>query len=64
MKGTKKEKIDRVCKDFMKQYNVGDKVNGVSIFDIAQSNDGKIYVIVPLHEFAEFMNKHTEADDK
>lgn len=61
MKGTK---IDRICKDFMKQYNVGDKVNGVSIFDIAQSNEGKIYVIVPLHEFAEYMKKHTEADNK
>lgn len=57
-KATKKKMTDeRICKDFINKHGVGSKVNGITIFDIARDNEGNKYVIVPLHEFAKYMDK-------
>lgn len=54
---------DAICKEFIRKHGVGTKVNGVTLFDIVISNDKVIYAIVPLHEFAQSMNKHAELDE-
>lgn len=43
---------DRVEKNFIVKHPVGSKVAGMTIFDIARSDKGEKYIIVPLYDFA------------
>lgn len=53
MKQSKKQ----IVNEFAKKYKVGSKVHGMKIFDIARNNEGEIFVILPLYDFAKHINE-------
>lgn len=52
MKKMAEQLKDRVEKNFIAKHPVGSKVAGITIFDIARSETGEKYIIVPLYDFA------------
>ena len=53
MKQSKKQ----IVNEFAKKHKVGSKVHGMKIFDIARNNEGEIFVILPLYDFAKHINE-------
>lgn len=52
----KKQSKKEVCANFARTHKVGSKVHGMKIFDIARNNEGEIFVILPLYDFAKHIN--------
>ena len=53
MKQSKKQ----IVNDFASRHKVGSKVHGMKIFDIARNDEGEIFVILPLYDFAKHINR-------
>ena len=61
---TQKANKKQVVNEFASKHKVGSKVNGMKIFDIVRSNEGEIFIILPLYDFAKHINELGEQCSK